>query len=220
MEQKPHLKKDEYRLIMVRHDSFIEFVKPDVFDDLFNKIDKAIEGADDFFYNLSDHAGVVSANTGEEKKEYRETFRRIKLHFALAMLTSLYHQWEKDIRKCMGSSSENGYNNSRKLIGKLPSKFKEFGWDIEKETCYQTIKICGLIVNIYKHKEFKLDKLDQEHPKFFKKEPVCYPHGDEDFGGEVWEEELSMKEDGFYEIAGAFKQFWEKFWQKFPEEHR
>ena len=211
MEQKLYLKKDEYRLILVRHDSFVKYVKFNIFDDLFNKLDKDIENTDEYFYNMSDHAGMKSVNIGEEKKEYRETLRRIKLHIALAMLTSLYHQWEKDIRKCMGSRLESGYDDSRKLMGKLPSKFKELGWDIEKEACYQTIKVCGSIVNTYKHNEVELDELDKEYPKFFEKKSASYPYGDEYFGEEVREEELLMKEGVFREIAGAFKQFWEKF---------
>lgn len=214
MEQKTHLNWKDYRLILVRHDSFVRYVKSDIFGDLFNKLNEDIEGTEEYFDILSNHAGVVSVNIEEEKKEYRETLRRIKLHIALAMLTSLYHQWEKDIRKCMGN------NNSRKLMGKLPGKFEEFGWDIEKETCYQIIKECGSIVIIYKHKEAELDKLDEKHPKFFKRIDAFYSYGDEEFGGKVQEEELSMKEDGFCEIAGAFKQFWKQFWKKFSEEHR
>ena len=90
MEQIPQLKKDEYRLIRMRHDSFVEYVESDIFGNLFNKLNEEIEGTDEYFDYMSDHAGVVGAN-------------------------------------------------------------------IEKETCYQTIKKCGLIVIIYKHKGVELE---------------------------------------------------------------
>lgn len=219
MEQKPHLKKDEYRLILVRHDSFVQYVKSDIFGDLFIKINKDVEGADEYFHTLSDHAGVVSVNIGEEIKEHRGTLRRIKLHIALAMLTSLYHQWEKDIRKCMGSHLKSGYDY-KSSIDELLDKFKQLGWNVRKESWFHAIDDCREIVNTYKHKAVELDKLDEKHSKFFEKKIVSYPYGDEYFGREVREEELLMKEDGFCEIAGAFKQFWEQFREQFPEEHR
>ena len=195
------MESNEHLSILRQHKSFVEYVKLQIFEDLFNEIDKEAEATEKHYDALyHGNEDVVSrSEVYDEIKERRETLNRIKLHITLAMLTSLYHQWEKDIKKWMGSDVK---------ILPLLNKFKQSKWNLGE--C-DVIDECRLIVNSYKHNESEIGVLDKEYPKFFKKE-VINSFNDEEFGWKVWEyEDLSMKEGGFCEIAGAFKQFWEKF---------
>lgn len=198
--------------ILKRHESFVEYVKSHIFYDLFSKLDEEAEGTDEYFHYLSDYAGGDSVSFYGDVKEHREMLSGLKLHIALAMLTSLYHQWEKDFRKCMGKHLESGYDSKipiKKLLNELNNQ-----WNFRGKSWYREIKDCESIVNTYKHNEIKLDELDKDYPQFFKKKII--KDSDWEYGWKFWEyEELSMKEDGFDKIANAFKEFWNKF----PGEH-
>ena len=213
-EQEIDLKWKNRCSILKRHESFVKYVKSHIFDDLFCKVEEEAEITDEYFHELSRDAGEYQ-DIGQvhiEIKEHREMLSGLMLHIALAMLTSLYHQWEKDFRKCMSNHLESDYDSKvpiKKLLNKLNNQ-----WNIREESCYQIIKDCESIVNTYKHNEVALNNLDKKHPEFFDKRIIEDSH--EEYGWKFWEyEELSMKEDGFDKIANAFKQFWEKF----PGEH-
>ena len=207
-EQKIYLKPADRSLFLGRHEFFVEYVKSHVFGDFFDKIDKETNSIAECFYAII-HDGNEDRYAHGIIKDYREMLSWIKVHITFAILTSLYHQWEKDVRKCAGYNLESGYD-SASSIEELLDKFKQSGWDVRKEPWFQMINSCRAIVNVYKHNdEVDRNNLHEKYPQFFNKE-LIQTLGE--WGELYWGyEELSIRPEGFDEIANAFRQFWVNF---------
>lgn len=206
-EKKIYLTHADRLLFLKRHEFFVEYVKSHIFGDFFDKINQETNSIAECFYAII-HDGNEERYAHGIIKDYREMLSWIKVHITFAILTSLYHQWEKDIRKCMGYQIEGGYD-SASSIDELLDKFKQSGWDVRKESWFQTINACRTIVNVYKHNEIARNNLHEKYPQFFNKE-LIQTLGE--WGELYWGyEELSIQPEGFDEIADAFRRFWVNF---------
>ena len=216
-------------IFLKEHDFYVEQAKSRIFNSFKSEdIEKDVRKATEDFYRQERLEGCYGEDVDEESIaenaiehgiDFGITLHEMKFQVILAMLASMYHQWEKKLRDFMERELKAGYNDDEleKIFWKsnidcLYDELERLGWYIRKEVWFPKIDACRLIVNVYKHgKGPALVKLKEKHPEYLKgifKVDKFFGERDEML---LSYEDLSITIEGFNEIADAFRQFWIDF---------
>ena len=215
------------KLFLREHEFFVKQAQSRIFDNFKDQdIEREAEKEkEDFFehegskpYSEDVDMGDVAEYAEEHGNEFGEMLYEMKFQIILAVLASLYHQWDKNLRERLEHELRFGFSEDelkkvfwkRDIAKMLNTLEQSTGWDIRKESWYPKIDACRLIVNVYKHgKGISLDELKEKYPQYlegphhvlsseFDKLPPRY-------------ENLWVAPEDFEEIADAFRQFWAEF---------
>jgi hypothetical protein len=153
----------------------------------------------------------------EEAYNFYSLLLDMKVSVYLSALSTVYHQWDKDIRRFLREWL--GYYFNYGVVnkfceqldqGKIFSELEIFGFFFKKMECYRSITATRLIVNVYKHGHgSSLRALSKEYPRY-----LTPPFGDREnarpFDAPLLEN-LSITEAEFDELVGGMRRFWTEF---------
>jgi hypothetical protein len=212
-------------IILKRHDFFVAEVKSRVlthFQDIEDEAEKYAESEYERLGSLwcgehVDVADVAEAATGRGQ-EFYGLLLDMKVQMTLGALSTLYHQWDKDLRNFVERELNQCFVREDVVkicwgpnIGNVFDILKQFGWDIRCSAFFKRIDACRLIVNVYKHgKGHSIDKLAIEFPAYLKGPFFGVPDIPPLFKSPRYEH-LSVSDDEFDEIANALRAFWVEF---------
>lgn len=216
------------RMFLREHDFFVKQAKSRIFDNFKDEdIDKEAEKEkEDFFeregsegsYGEDVDMGDIAEDAERRGIEFGEMLYEMKSRIILAILASLYHHWDKNLRERMEHGLRFGFTEDelkevfwKRDIKKMLNELEESTeWDVRKEPWFPKIDACRLIVNAYKHgKGHSLDELNEKYPQYLQG-PFGVLSGDFDKLPPRYEN-LWVSPEEFVQIAEAFKQFWVKF---------
>ena len=217
-------------IFLGEHDFFVKQAEIRIFNNFkYEDIEKAAKKEKKDFLKRQLSKGTYGTdvnidNIAEYAEDHSMTFgvmlHRMKSEVILAILTSLYHRWEKNLRERiehLGREFGLEYTEDKRKkvfwesnIDKMLDKLKQFtGWDVRKEPWYPKIDACRLLASAYKHgKGHSLDELKEKYPEYLG--GFFGVSGRSDRGPPLYED-LWVEQENFVKIANAFREFWVKF---------
>jgi hypothetical protein len=208
------------RRILDRHDAYVEAVQARVisqFRDIDVQAERHAEARWEALLRMPAREDVdmadlaeVAQDTGLEKYEMLSFLKREML---LGSLAGLYHIWDRSLRDFLEKEFRHWMDALRIEKYAWRSDFngvvdclRQFGWDIAKESFFEDLDACRLIVNVYKHgKGPALKDLAARYPRFLRY------HDKPEFSflaQHVDQEDLELSEQQFCKIARSLRAFW------------
>lgn len=209
-----------------KHKFYCEHIKQRVFSQFLDIEAEADQFAEDEFDRIAESYSYYeddlsgAAELAQERGyEHYDLLSDLKKTSYLSALAGLYHQWEKSLRKFLQRELNHDFNNAEvekyiwnKDIGKVFDLLKDYGWDVYSCPFYPAIKICGLIVNVYKHGNGRsFDELKANHPEYLKDGIIDDPTLTALASRFLDHEHLAINEQQFDEFSNALLQFWIDF---------
>jgi hypothetical protein len=210
--------------IVAEHDFYVAQVNERVISQFQDMQGDAERYAEAEYQHLSarpswgdDDMGAVAEHAHDNTVEYYRLLAGLRQSVILGALAGLYHQWEKQLRDFIqiDLAHDMSQDAAAKIAwsGDIANVFdflRKLGWDMRSEPFYPLIDACRLVVNVYKHGQGpSLIELNAKYPEY-----LPDPLGgmiDADRSRHIHHEWLSLSEEGFTNIAGGLRAFWEAF---------
>ncbi len=169
------------QLILRRHKFYVEQATVRLFTQFDNIKEEAYDASDEWLSDLPHHfdpdgpeAADLFRRADDIAIEHYHLLIDIHERSRLSVLTGIYHEWEKQFRKWTHDQIRNWYGGERLLsqiwkvdVGKLAKLFASLGWDYKKESYFEKLDACRLVVNVFKHGDgTSLNELKKYYSKY------------------------------------------------------
>lgn len=211
------------QLILRRHKFYVEQASVRLFTQFDNIKEDAYEASDEWLSALPHHfdpdgpeAADLFKRADDIAIEHYHLLIDIHERARLSVVTGIYHEWEKQFRKWTHDQIKNWYRGERVLsqiwtgdIGKLAKLFASLRWDYKKESYFEKLDACRLVVNVFKHGDgTSLNQLKECYSKYL----INSSQGLNGILSDVNHLDhtaLKISDEHIWEFSNAIAAFWE-----------
>ena len=152
----------------------------------------------------------------EESVKYSELLSELQRDLSLAAVATLYHRWEKELRRFLARELRNSAEDPDAMwtrpTDRVVGWLEEHGWPLRSSYWFPVLDSCRLIVNVHKHgKGWSLKELNNKYRQCLnlptgghnddrEQVPTCLDH-----------RTLYIMEEHFDQFVGAIRRFWINF---------